>query len=447
MPHVHFIGIGGVGMNGLAQLAVHDGYTVTGSDRAFNAETFLFRCLQDIGIQIADQDGSGISAKTTQVVFSTAIEEDNPDLLKAKALGIPLLHRAEFLKQLVGTDDLIAVAGTAGKTTTTGMLGWIFESLGKDPSVYNGAAVVNWKTDSTPGNVRTGKSGLWIIEADESDKSFLNFRPTHSIITNISKDHYELDELNRMFDQFESQTSGITIRGQSYDLIKTSDHRTDPLSTTGFHPVCSGRLPEHSRPKQHLSNIPMPGQHNLENAQCAFALCMELGFEPETVKKAIAEFMGIERRLERVGCVDGITIIDDYAHNPAKIAAAVSAVAETYQTVHAFWRPHGFAPLAGNLDELVETFTELAAAHNCVIYLLPVYYAGGTVRKTVDSAHLAEQLNSAGVPARLVQDYPALKRELEQHAIAGDAILGMGARDPELPIFAKRLVKEWKTIR
>ena len=164
-------------MNGLAQLAVQSGYSVTGSDRAYDPNAEVFKCLEDLGIAMAPQDGSGITPETAYVIHSTAIEPDNPDILQSNRVGIPLLHRAEFLKELIGDDELIAVAGTAGKTTTTGLLGWIFQCLEKDPSVYNGAAVLNWKSDTNPGNVRKGSAKLWIIEADESDKSFLNFHP------------------------------------------------------------------------------------------------------------------------------------------------------------------------------------------------------------------------------------------------------------------------------
>ncbi|MEN7973222.1 MAG: Mur ligase domain-containing protein [Verrucomicrobiota bacterium] len=408
MRHVHFIGIGGVGMNGLAQLAALSNYSVSGSDRAYDPSAELFQALEKLGIPIFSQDGSGVSEKTRQVVYSTAIESDNPDLVKARELNIPLLHRAEFLKELIGGDELIAVAGTAGKTTTTGLLGWIFESLGEDPSVYNGAAVLNWKTHGQPGNVRKGNSDLWIIEADESDKSFLNFRPTHSIITNISKDHYELDELHAMFDQFEGQTSGTTVK----------DHKPCPDL-----------------------KVPMLGKHNQENAICAMELCAELGMDMAQVREAVASFKGIERRLEIAGEAGGVTVIDDYAHNPAKIGAALSAVEEAYGSVHAFWRPHGFTPLFQCQKDLIRVFKQ---ARPRSLFILPVYYAGGTVARKTTSAEFVDKLNSAGVPAVLVPDYAALKRELEQCAESGDAILGMGARDPELPLFAKRLVAGWK---
>lgn len=412
MRHIHFIGIGGVGMNGLAQLAALSGYSVSGSDRSYDPRSRLFQSLEKLGIAFHPQDGSGITEETAQVVYSTAIEPDNPDLQQSKSFNIPRLHRAEFLKELVGDGELIAVAGTAGKTTTTGLLGWIFECLGKDPSVYNGAAVLNWRNATFLGNVRKGSSNLWIIEADESDKSFLNFRPTHSIITNISKDHYELDELHAMFNRFESQTSGTTIRGQSLALASL--------------------------------DVLMIGQHNVENARCAFQLCTALGMEEGKVRDAIKSFNGIERRLEIVGTTKGITVIDDYAHNPTKIAAALSAVTEQYGTVHAYWRPHGFTPLHQNLAELAEVFIGHWKKHGGSVSILPVYYAGGTVARQSSSADLAGMLESAGIGDALMPDYTELKQKLAKYAQPGDAALGMGARDPELPRFAQHLVAEWK---
>lgn len=428
MKRFHFIGIGGVGMNGLAQLAALSGYSVSGSDRAYNPSTDPFSSLERLGISIHPQDGSGINAQTDLVVFSTAIEPDNPDIQKSRELGIPLLHRAGFLKELIGNNELIAVAGTAGKTTTTGLLGWIFEYFGKDPSVYNGAAVLNWKTGGSLGNIRKGRSNLWVIEADESDKTLLNFHPTHSIITNISRDHYEMDELRSIFDQFESQTSGITVRGQPAV-------RGQPVNCE---PAVRGQ-PVNCEPE---ADFPMPGRHNQENAWCAMRLCDALGMDMDRVRDAVISFKGIERRLEVAGEVEGITIIDDYAHNPAKISAALSAVAEKYGKTHAYWRPHGFTPLHQNREDLIRAFKQHKPAS---LYILPVYYAGGSVERKTTSSDFVEKLNKAGVPAQLVPDYTALKTKLEQCAASGDAILGMGARDPELALFVKRLVEEWKT--
>jgi len=422
MPRIHFIGIGGVGMNGLAQLAIHSGFDVSGSDRAYHPHAEPFCTLEHLGIQIFPQDASGISEKTDQVVFSTAIESDNPDLTRANALRIPLLHRAEFLKQLIGDNPLIAVAGTAGKTTTTGMLAWIFEQLGLDPSVYNGAGILNWKQDGNLGNIRKGKGKYWIIEADESDRSFLKFHPEHAIITNISKDHYELEELHRLFETFESQVS--------HSIIQGAEKNPNILSSNTF--LFQGLE----------FQISMLGMHNLENAFCAVRLCAEMGLDLKQVQKALLQFKGIERRLEWVGEVDGIQIIDDYAHNAAKIFAAITAVAEGHRRVHVFWRPHGFAPLFNGLNDLLETFKKAPAAS---IHILPVYYAGGSVTRKVSSADFVNRLQSAGLPATLVADYSTLQKQLEQKAQSGDSILGMGARDPELPRFSQQLLQTWKT--
>jgi len=425
MAHIHFIGIGGVGMNGLAQLAVHNHFTVSGSDRAYDPASTLFRQLEQLGIKILPQDGSGIDTQCEQVVYSTAIEPDNPDLVAAKEHSIPLLHRADFLNQLIGSgSELIAIAGTAGKTTTTGMLGWIFESLGLDPSVYNGAAVLNWRNSRSPGNVRAGSSRLWIIEADESDKSFLTFSPTHSIITNISKDHYELDELHSMFSQFREQTVGTIIEGDA--CPPNSNHPNSFI----YEDV--------------LFSVPVLGQHNLENALCAVRLCSSLGLNLEQVARALSDFKGIERRLEVAGNVDGITVIDDYAHNAAKISAALEAVSSVGKQVYAYWRPHGFTPLFQGMDDLVDALKQHFKNNKGSVFILPVFYAGGTVERKATSNELVHRLNSAGTPAVYVPDYNTLKTELEKRVKNGDAIIGMGARDPELPVFAKRLVTEWK---
>lgn len=419
MNRIHFIGIGGVGMNGLAQLATLSGHAVSGSDRGYVPDSHPFDALERMGIRIVKQDGSGIHPDTDRVVYSTAIEQGNPDLERAASLGIPLLHRAEFLRELIGTDRVIAVTGTAGKTTTTGLLGWIFECLGEDPTVYNGAAVLNWKSKDRLGNVRKGKNGLWIIEADESDRSLLQFHPDHAVITNVSKDHFELEELHALFDQFESQTAGITIRGPCRETVL--NNRTG-VSAVNPCPALIGR-------------------HNRENIACAAALCIRLGFEPDRIYEAVAAFKGIERRLEIAGEADDITVIDDYAHNPAKIAAAISALTDRYQNLHIYWRPHGFAPLHQHQEEMLEVFRGTDAAS---VFILPVYFAGGSVERKTTAADFVKQLNSAGIRALAVEGYDELKRKLEERARPGDAILGMGARDPELPRFARRLVDEWK---
>lgn len=401
-PTIHVVGIGGCGMNGVAQLAArpaeglgaHAGYNVTGSDRSEDPE--LFQKLKNLGIEIFSQDGSGITEATDSVVYSTAIEDDNPDIQKAKRLGIPLLHRSEMLAKLCEGKQLIAVAGTAGKSTVTGLLGHIFQCLEKDPTVYCGAGINNFGS-----SVRFG-TGPWIIEADESDKSFLNFHPDHAIITNIAEDHFSLSELRKLFAQFESQVSGIVVK--------------KPESFQGLE-----------------KKVPMLGKHNLENAANALTLCKALGLNMEKCVAAISTFKGIERRLERVGD----KVIDDFAHSPIKIAAALEAVSGEFETFNAVWRPHGFTPLFQGLEGLSEAFLEFSRAHpTCKLFILPVYYAGGTVDKKITSEQFVEKLQAAGVPAEFMADYNTLEKQLLGEGLP---VLIMGARDPELPKFARRL--------
>ena len=486
---IHFIGIGGTGMNGVAQLAAHAGYSVTGSDRATGLE--IFQCLEKLGITIVPQDGSGITPSTDAVVFSTAIEADNPDLVRARELNIPLLHRAEMLAKLCEGKEVIAIAGTAGKSTVTGLLGHIFQTLEKDPTVYCGASVLNfvgqgcrslqslphdngaslplvesryseslcntrslrdstngreasllrsndqreWQPCPTTGNVRFGADdGPWIIEADESDKSFLHFHPNHAIITNIAEDHFELSELKQLFALFESQVSGTVIK--------------QPEVFQGLE-----------------ENVPMLGKHNLENAANALTLCKALGLDMNACIAAVHTFKGMERRLQR----HGDRVIDDFAHSPIKIAAALEAVSEVWPAFNVVWRPHGFTPLFQGLENFIEVFSKHwtcrgdlrrrhslgVASKKCdaqamtpakdasTLFILPVYYAGGTVEKKITSEQFVERLQAAGVPAEYAESFQGLEKKLLEN---GQPVLVMGARDPELPRFAKQIATELDQI-
>ena len=412
---IHIIGIGGTGMNGVAQLAAHAGYQVSGSDRATGL--FIFQCLESLGIRIVPQDGSGIIADTAAVVYSTAIESDNPDIQKAKSLNIPLLHRADMLAKLCEGKEVIAVAGTAGKSTVTGLLGWIFQCLEKDPTVYCGAPVLNWKGGTRPpgafkacsasplhlGNVRFG-TGPWIIEADESDKSFLKFHPHHAIITNIAEDHFELSELHKLFSQFESQVSGVVIKN----------------------------------PEPFNCPTPLLGKHNIENVNNALTLCKALGLDMQKCIGAVQSFKGIERRLERVGP----KVIDDFAHSPVKIAAAFEAASAEFPAFSAYWRPHGYTPLFQLADGLIEIFSShWKKRPQDKLFILPVYFAGGTVNIKITSEQFVARLKAASVPAKFVPDYDTLEKCLLKEGLS---VLSMGARDPELPLFARRLASKLK---
>lgn len=413
MPHAHFIGIGGVGMNGVAQLAIHHGFTVSGSDRGYQPKASPYRHLERIGIQINPQDSHQLPPNTECVVFSTAIEPDNPELVYAKEHKIPCFHRAEFLNQLIPSDaQLIAVAGTAGKTTTVGLLGYIFEQAGLNPTVYNGGAVLNWKHDHLLGNIRCGGNHLWIIEADESDRSLLNFNPTHTLLTNLGEDHYSLSELNHIFDQFRLQTQTFFM-----------DARTCEPYTN---------LPENK----------LIGKHNQINISNAAQFSLQLGIAENIIHEAITEFEGIERRLEKIGSFQHMEIYDDYAHNPMKIEATITALKKTYpqHAIHVIWRPHAFKSLANQFDSYLDLFHCFLQETNSSLSLLPVYYAGGTVEAEKTSEDLTNALREKGSHVNLFRTYDELRTYLIQNSPSTDVLLGMGARDPQLPLFLRSLI-------
>jgi UDP-N-acetylmuramate-alanine ligase len=429
MNSCHLVGVAGVGMNALAQALQGTGWSVSGSDRFEDQgqDIEVIRKLKAAGIRFHKQDGSGVTGGTGAVVVSTAIEKDNPDLLAASRLGVPVRHRAEMLAEVVKDQRAVAIAGTSGKTTVTGMVGWILEQLGGDPLVVNGGALVNWADDSRIGNVRLGKSGVGVIEADESDRSLLKFDPEWALITNASADHFDMAETMALFETFRGKVRRDCVVGWA--------------EGAGWRSV----KPEVSREGTRFRyegvdfELPLLGEHNAENAMQSAELCRRMGYALPDIAVALRGFRGIQRRLEKIGEAGGVTVLDEYAHNPAKIAAAWRAVAPHHRRVVAFWRPHGFKPLATMFDDLVEMFGSVCGAQDR-LYLLPVFYAGGSVTRQADSDGLVAALKARGVAAEWVADYEALMGTMLRVVEKGDVVLCMGARDPGIPAFARRLV-------
>jgi UDP-N-acetylmuramate--alanine ligase len=433
-PHVHVVGVAGVGMSALAQ-ALHDaGYEVSGSDRYIDQgqDLDVLHRLRLAGIRLTPQDGSGLRADTMCIAVSTAIESDNIELKRAQELNIPVVHRAAMLARLAAGKRVVAVTGTAGKTTVTGLIGYLCAEAGLDPVVINGGAVINWIAPDRVGNVRKGESNVCILEADESDRSLLSFHPTFSVITNVSKDHFELDEVITLFRKFRDQTEQWTMLGPQAAM------------------VLDGAAPESLAVERRADGnwfvhdgvtypSPMPGLHNAENALLAVRVALALGIPGPVLVQALSKFRGIHRRLEVVARSEGITVLDDYAHNPAKIAASWRAAAEEANRVLGVWRPHGFGPLSLLFNELVEAFVSVCRPQDRV-YILPVYYAGGTAKKSDDAERLANELAARGVRAEFVDGYDMLRPSLHAVMVSGDVVLGMGARDPELPVFLHALL-------
>ena len=427
--HYHFAGVAGVGMSAVAQAVLATGCRVTGSDRYYDRghELAVIGQLRACGVEFVAQDGSGIDDGTSALVVSTAIEPDNPDLRAAQAVSVPVRHRSQVLAELAAGTRCIAVTGTSGKSTVTGMIGHILVGLGADPTVINGAAVVNWRDADHIGNFRAGRSNWCVIEADESDRSVLNYHPDWGVVTNASADHFALAETLALFDRFKRQVAT--------GVVSTLD---EPALLEGLHVVqnSGGIRFEHGGL---AFDVPIRGRHNAENALLAVVTCERLGFALEDIRAALAGFAGIVRRLEVVGSAGGVTVIDDYAHNPAKIRASWEAVSSGHGRVIGVWRPHGYGPLSSLLVPLARTFADVCRADDRV-FILPVYDAGGTAERSVSGEDLVAQAQALGCPHIEVIAPEDVPRTVAAQANDGDVAITMGARDPDLPKLARQIL-------
>jgi UDP-N-acetylmuramate--alanine ligase len=405
-------------MNAVAQLLLSQGFQVSGSDRFADQGVHLpvLDALQDLGLKLVPQDGGGLREDTAALVLSSAVEADNPERLRAKALGVPERHRAEMLAEICGRGPLAAVAGTSGKTSCTGWLAWILEQCGRDPNMVNGGGVIAWRNRGLPGNVRIGgKKDWWVVEVDESDRSLLNFNPQVALINTISEDHHSMADTVELFRTFASRVTDALVCGPGVAAL---------LEGTG------PRLIEVQAPLE----VPLPGRHNAWNAAAAVEMAVVCGAPRNGAVEAARTFPGVERRLEVCSLPGaGPRVYDDYAHNPEKLLAAIQAVQPETGRLVMVWRPHGFAPLTQNFDAYVEAFA-VGMRGSDRLHLLPVFYAGGTAPSGVGSEDLADALRTRGVTAGVMDSYPesiGLQPE--------DVLLVAGARDPQLPVFAHRM--------
>lgn len=426
-------------MSALAEALLAGGAVVSGSDRHLDREDELpvLSRLRRAGVALLPQNGVGVRTRETRVVVSTAIEEDNPDLVAAREEECTVLHRAELLAQLMSGKHCLAITGTSGKTTVAGMLGWVLAEAGLDPTVVNGGVVTGWVSDDRVGNFRAGVSELAVIEADESDRSLLRFRPEWAIITNISLDHFELSELKELFTSFAGQVQKTLFLGPGVgDVLGQGTSTPERVELPALRRITM--TPNGFVFEGVTYSIPVMGEHNLENALAAVVVARHLGVSAEKVQVALAAFPGIERRLELVGHVNDIRVLDDYAHNPAKIRASWTAVAQRAHRVLGIWRPHGYGPLRNMMTELVDAFGQIRRQGDR-LYLLPVYDVGGSADRTISTDDLAARLGGKEL-VNVVPGYAELEDLVVEQARPGDAVLFMGARDPGLPLSARRLV-------
>ncbi|MBI5200695.1 MAG: hypothetical protein HY925_03830 [Elusimicrobia bacterium] len=442
METFHYVGLAGAGMSALAQFHAMGGGRATGSDRSFDRglAAELRRKLEALGIKVVPQDGSGVKGADA-VIASTAIETDNADLSAARAANVPVIHRADMLARYVKERRTIAVAGTSGKSTVSAMIYEILEAAGLGPSVITGGGLRALEAEGLVGNARRGKSELLVIEADESDGTLVRYEPWLGVLLNVEKDHKEVPELVAMFSSFKSRCREFVVNAGS----------------PGLEALAAGaktfELPDGLRLEAGGSSfkigvvefrLPLPGRHNVENALAAIAAARAAGAPLEACAKGLAAFKGVARRFEVVGEARGVTVIDDFAHNPAKVRAAIATAKLRAKRVLSVFQPHGYAPTRFNKQEFIDAFSDSLAPTD-VLWLPEIYYAGGTAQKTISSKDLADPVRARSKDARFAADRAGLPALIAAEAKAGDVVLTMGARDPSLGDFAKSLLAALKS--
>ena len=453
---VFFSGIGGSGMLPLASIVRASGAKVSGSDRSLDAgrTPHKFDYLRSLGIQLFPQDGSGLQPGMT-LVTSAAVEPTVPDVVRANELGLTHLTRPQFLAQLLNdAQRSVAVGGTSGKSTVTGMIGWILQACHRQPTVMNGAVMKNFVTPSAPfASALVGDPELFVSEVDESDGSISLYHPEIAVLTNISLDHKEMDELRRLFAGFLLQSRKAVLNLDDPETRALAEAVPEKLVGFGFDSpgaAFMGKdlqlLPDgvafalHAEGEQHQVRLAVPGRHNASNALGAIAATRLLGVRIEDAITAIARFEGLKRRLETVGEAGGVTVIDDFAHNPDKIAATLATLRAQPGRLLIMFQPHGYGPLTKMGEPLAQSIAE-GMAPDDRLYLPDPVYQGGTVDKVRGSDWLAGQVRERGRKAEHIAERASIGDALVAEARPGDRILIMGARDDTLIDFARDLVE------
>jgi UDP-N-acetylmuramate--alanine ligase len=449
-----FCGIGGSGMLPLALILKAKGAQVSGSDRARDQgrTPAKFDYLRGEGIALFPQDGSGVTDPNAVVVCSAAVEDTIPDVAAAKRIGAKIMVRAELLALLfnaAGTS--IGVAGTSGKSTVTGMIGWILSATGRDPTVMNGAVMKNFANADAPfASALVGKSDIFVSEVDESDGSIARYTPTVAVVNNISLDHKTMDELRALFRDFAAKAKIAVLNldnAETAALAQSAEAITYSLSDSSANLLARSIAPArdgigfdvHEADETVPVRLKVPGRHNVSNALAALAAAQAAGVPLGDAAKALNGFEGIKRRLETVGTANGITVIDDFAHNPDKIAATLATLRDFPGRLLILFQPHGFGPLKTMKAEFIECFARNLSAEDVLVMPDPVYY-GGTTDKSVSSEDVVAGVRAGGRKAEAFATRAQCGDRLLSLAKSGDRVVIMGARDDTLSQFASEIL-------
>jgi UDP-N-acetylmuramate--alanine ligase len=459
--NLHFVGIGGIGMSGIAEILHNLGYSVQGSDIADSANV---KRLRDLGIRVSIGHAAENVADASVVVISSAVKGDNPEVIAAREKLLPVVRRAEMLGELMRLKWSIAVGGTHGKTTTTSLIAAVLEAAALDPTVINGGIINAWGT-----NARLGDGEWMVCEADESDGTFLKLPMAIAVVTNIDPEHLDhygtFDELRKAFvnfvenipfygfaalciDHAEVQAMIARVSDRriiTYGFSPQADVRAENMTTgangTSFDVVISDRKTDESRTISGIT-LAMYGVHNVQNALAAVAIATEMGLDDDVLNRALSTFEGVKRRFTQTGVVDDITIIDDYGHHPVEITAVLKAAREVAkERVIAVMQPHRFTRLRDLFEDFCTCFNDADA-----VIIADVYEAGEEPIEGISKDTLVEGLRERGHRTVVALENPeTLATVIDQTAMPGDYVVCLGAGS--ISTWANALPDQLRVIR
>ncbi len=455
-----FCGIGGSGMLPLALILNGHGATIAGSDRSRDQGRTpeKFAWLESLGMVLHPQDGSGIVSADQTLVASAAVEDTVPEVVRARELGCARMSRAELLATLFNAAETgIAVGGTSGKSTVTGMAGWIMTEAGRDPTIMNGAVMKNFaRPDSPFASARVGKGGAFVSEVDESDGSIALYRPKVAVLGNVSLDHKSLEELRQLFGDFlaraevaavnldDAESAALASQAQALVTFAVdageADIGVEPGSIEQTPTSITATVADRRDGSAHRLQLPVPGRHNLANALAAIAATSAAGVPVAAAVRALGSFAGLARRFDIIGTSPaGITVIDDFGHNPDKVSATLATLKAHPGRIIAFFQPHGYGPLRQMGHELAQVFATRLGPEDVTILCDPVYF-GGTVDRSEGSERIVRLIREAGGQAEYLPARADCGDRIAAVARPGDRIVVMGARDDTLTQFARDLL-------
>ena len=456
-----FCGIGGSGMLPLANIVRDGGAVVAGSDRALDQGRLApkFAWLKSLGIDLFAQDGSGLTSGEQILIASAAVEDSVPDVAKALELGCARMTRAELLAELFNAAPRsVAIGGTSGKSTVTGMIGWILTDAALDPTIMNGGVMKNFVSADAPfASARVGRGDVFVSEVDESDGSIALFDPHVAVLNNVSLDHKSLDELRQLFGDFARKAQHAVWNADDIETVAliaplglkdaTSfgfTDRADFRATDIVEMPLGSHFTLTVKGESWPVTLQVPGRHNIANALAAIAAVAALDVPIAQAIHGVERFAGLARRFDIVGIAGGITVIDDFGHNPDKTAATLATLKAFPGRIIAFFQPHGYGPIRVMGQELAAVFAKHLGRDDHLILCDPVYF-GGTVDRSQGSPLITDAVVAAGRHAEHIPSREDCGNRIVELSQSGDRIVIMGARDDTLSAFAadilSRLVK------